>query len=420
MNAFKMKLKHRTIWALIWVLAMMLPACGDVDSSGVDKKASPKKIKQVKTRPIGASVPANDIQYVGTLIADRKVRVSAELGGTIEKIFFEKGDHVEEGQVLAEVGTRTIELQVKQAAASVEAARSRLKKLKTGSRPQEIEIARARVEEAKAALSEAEKNHERVSTLHKIGAVSNSQYDTSLRQLSTSRARLDSAKQQLVLSLEGPRKEDINAAVAGLKEAEASLALARDRLKKSRVHSPIAGIVAYRHVEAGEVIPAGAIITEVVDLKRMKITLSIGEKDIYLLNPDQSYTFTVDAIPREQYTARLLFRSPTGDTATRAFPVEFLVERPDEKMADGMTVRVMLPVVGRDQHVRVPSAWLAEQDGKIGVYVPDDGTARFKPVKLGNYYDQRVEIVEGLEGVSRVIINPSGLNDGDAVEVMKP
>ncbi|MEJ2586887.1 MAG: efflux RND transporter periplasmic adaptor subunit [Deltaproteobacteria bacterium] len=100
MNAFKMKLKHRTIWALIWVLAMMLPACGDVDSSGVDKKASPKKIKQVKTRPIGASVPADDIQYVGTLIADRKVRVSTELGGTIENLSFEKGDHVKKGQLL--------------------------------------------------------------------------------------------------------------------------------------------------------------------------------------------------------------------------------------------------------------------------------------------------------------------------------
>lgn len=418
MSAFKMK--QRKIWALVWILAMMVTACGDVDSSGVDKKSQPKRIKQVKTSPIEASVPADDIQYVGTLIADRKVRVASELGGTIEKLFFEKGDHVEKGQLLAEVSTRTIELQVKQASASVEAARSRLKKLKTGSRPEEIEIARARVQEAKAALSEAKKNHERVSTLHKIGAVSNSQYDTSLRQLSTSRARLDSVKQQLALSLEGPRKEDINAAVAGLKEAEASFALAKDRLEKSRVHAPIAGIVAYRHLEAGEVIPAGAVITKLVDLNRMKITLSIGEKDIYLLNPDQTYTFTVDAIPGGQYTARLFFRSPTGDKATRAFPVEFVVENPDDKMADGMTVRIMLPVVGRDQHVRVPSAWLAEQDGKMGMYVISDGKARFKPVTLGNYYDQRVEILEGLEGVRRVITNPSGLNDGDAVEVMTP
>ncbi len=342
------------------------------------------------------------------------------MGGTIEKLAFEKGDRVREGQLLAEIGTQTIALQMKQAAAAVEAARSRLRKLKTGSRPQEIEIARAGVTEAEAALFEAERNHERVNKLHKIGAVSNSQYDAANRQLSTARARLASAKQRLVLSLEGPRKEDIHAAIAGLEEAEAALALAKDRLKKSKVLAPIAGIVAYRHVEKGEVIPAGAVITEVVDLSRMKIALAIGEKDIHLLNADQPYAFTVDAIPGEWYTARLFFRSPTADAATRAFPVEFLVERPDGKMADGMTVRVNLPAAGREKHVRIPSAWLAEQDGNIGLFVMENGKAVFKGVTLGSYYDQRVEILEGLEGVERVITNPSGLNEGDAVKVMTP
>jgi len=408
------------IWAVMGVFALLLAGCGEADSSGVDKKPSPEKVRWVKTSPVEAMVPAGDIEYVGTLMADRKVRISSELGGTIEKLAFEKGDRVRKGQLLVEIGTQTIVLQVKQATAAVEAARSRLNKLKTGSRPQEIEIARAGVEEAEAALFEAERNHERVSKLHKIGAVSNSQYDAANRQLSTARARLASAKQRLVLSLEGPRKEDINAAIAGLDEAKASLALARDRLKKSKVHAPIGGIVAYRRVEKGEVIPAGAVITEVVDLSRMKIVLSIGEKDIHLLSADQAYTFTVDAIPGERYTARLSFRSPTADATTRSFPVEFLVEKPDGNMADGMTVRVKLPVAGRGKHIRIHSAWLAEQDGKIGLFVMENGKAVFKGVTLGSYYDQRVEILEGLEGVKSVITNPSGLNEGDAVKVMKP
>lgn len=406
---------HAVIWVLIFSVLGVLCGCEDKASSGADQKPEPVKIKQVKTRPLAASTPYDDIVYVGTLIADRKVDVASELGGTIETLSFEKGNHVKKGQILAEISTRSISLQVNQAEAAVDAARSRLNKMKTGSRPQEIEIARARLSEAEAALFEAEKNYDRVSSLHKIGAVSNSGYDAARRQLSTARAKVASAKQRLVLALEGPRQEDIHAAQAQLKESQAALALARDRLKKSRIHSPIAGIVAYRNVEPGEVIPPGAVITQVVDLSRMKIELSVGEKDVQLLRRDQSYAFTVDALPGEEFRAGYFFRSPTADAVTHAFPVELLVGDPDGEMADGMTVRVKLPVKGRKKHIKIPSAWLAEQDAKIGVFVVDQGKAVFRPVTLGAYYDQRVEILEGLKDTSRVIINPAGLRDGEAV-----
>ncbi|MCF8082058.1 MAG: efflux RND transporter periplasmic adaptor subunit [Deltaproteobacteria bacterium] len=412
------RFKVSQIGGLVWVLVLILSGCEDKASSGVDPKPQSIAVKQVKTSRVEASVAGDDIQYVGTLVADCKVKVSSELGGTIEHLYFERGDQLEKGQLLAEISTSTIALQVNQAEAAVDAARSRLNKLKTGSRPQEIEIARAQVAEAEAALFEAEKNHERVSRLHKIGAVSNSGYDTARRQLSTAQAKVASAKQQLVLALEGPRQEDVSAAQAQLKESEAALALARDRLKKSRPHSPTAGIAAYRHVEPGEVIPAGAIITEVVDLSRMKIRFAIGEKDICLLNPDQEYTFMVDAVPEEEFQATLCFRSPTADSTTHSFPVELLVKRPDQGMADGMTVRVRLPVVGREKRIKVPSAWLAEHHGKMGLFVVRDQKAVFRPVTLGAYYDQRVEILEGLQGVSRVITNPAGLTDGEAVRVV--
>lgn len=406
------------IWALTWILVLVFSGCEDKASSGVDQKPQPISIKQVKTSRIEASTPYDDIVYVGTLVADRKVKICSESGGTIERLYFEKGDHVAKGQLLAEISTSTIALQVKQAEAAVEAARSRLKKLKTGSRPQEIEIARAQVAEAEAALFEAEKNHNRLSRLHKIKAVSNSQYDEAQRQLSTARAKVESAKQQLILALEGPRQEDVGAAQAQLRESEASLALVRDRLKKSRLHSPIAGIVAYRNVEPDEVIPAGAIITEVVDLTRMKVKLAVGEKDIHLLKPYQTYAFTVDALPEEQFHAAYFFRSPAAEPITRSFLVELVVKEPDQKMADGMTVRVKLPVAGRKKHIKVPSAWLAEQDGKIGLFVVDNKKAVFQPVTLGSYYDQRVEIITGLADESRIITNPAGLTDGEAVRVV--
>ena len=171
-------------------------------------------------------------------------------------------------------------------------------------------------------------------------------------------------------------------------------------------------------MEEGEVIivPPVTIITQVVDLERMKINVSVGEKDINILTKQKVFEFTIDAIPHETFSCRLYFRSPTAEPATRSFPVEFMVEKPDSRMVDGMTARVEFPLVDEGKKIKVPSAWLSEENGNIGLFVVSDGKALFKKVALGSYYDQRVEILSGLSDQELVITNPAGLKSGDAVQ----
>ena len=94
-----------------------------------------------------------------------------------------------------------------------------------------------------------------------------------------------------------------------------------------------------------------------------------------------------------------------------------MVDKTDPRMADGMTVRVKFPVVGGKTSIKVPSAWLSEEEGIMGVYVLRDGKTLFKKVTLGAYYDNRVEILAGLEDQDQVITNPAGLKTGEAVEI---
>ena len=232
------------------------------------------------------------------------------------------------------------------------------------------------------------------------------------------RARVESATQQLALSKQGTRSEDRKAAQAGLAQAKAILALAKDQLRKSRLHTPCDGVIAFRDVEEGEVIviPPIKIITQVIDLNRLNIKVSMGEKDVHILQKQQRFPFVVDALPGDTFFCQLFFLSPTADPTTRAFPAELKVEKPDKRMADGMTVRVNFPVVGRKIAVKVPSAWLFEENGELGLFVINDGKAYFKNVALGAYYDQRVEILSGLDDNELVITNPAGLKSGDPVE----
>jgi len=405
----------RAIAFLGMLLLMAAYGCGDDPEAKVGEKTEGKRVKEVGVSRVKALPPKGSIEYVGILTAYRKASVSNETGGTIEKLCFEKGDRVKRGRLLAEIGTSSVRLQVREAKAAVEATKFRLKKMEKGSRPQEIRIAEAAVREAKAGLVEAEKNYNRIKQLHEIEAISGSKYDGAERQVFTAKARMESAEHQLALTLKGPRIEDIRTSRANLGQAEAGMAMANDRLKKSIIRAPCDGIIAFRNVEEGEVIRAGTPITRIIDLKRMKIEVSLGEKDLYVLEGKDEFSFSVDAIPGEKFRCRFFFLSPTADSATRSFPAEFIINEPDRRMADGMTVRIGFPAVAQGKRIKIPSAWLSEEDGKIGLYVVKEGKALFKEVKMGAYYDNRVEILSDLGSEALVITNPSGLQTGDPV-----
>ena len=183
--------------------------------------------------------------------------------------------------------------------------------------------------------------------------------------MTTANARMASAKQRLDLVKKGPRDEDVGAARAQLGQAEAAMALMEDRLKKSIIRTPISGTIAYRDVEAGEVIPAGTPITSVIGLDRLKIKISLNERDLHILSTQKDFIFTVDAIPQETFSARVFFLSPTAESGTRFFPMELVVENPDPRMADGMTARIKFPIVGRKKSAKIPASWLADRKSVV-------------------------------------------------------
>jgi HlyD family secretion protein len=147
----------------------------------------------------------------------------------------------------------------------------------------------------------------------------------------------------------------------------------------------------------------------------MKVNLSLAEKDMPLLAKDKEFTCTVDAIPDREFSCRLTFLSPTAEPETRSFPMELMIEEPDYRMADGMTVRVEFPLMNRKKSIKVPSAWLWEEDGQLGLFVVENNKAVFRGTTLGSYYEQKVDILSGLSEHELVITNPAGLRSGDSV-----
>jgi multidrug efflux pump subunit AcrA (membrane-fusion protein) len=401
----------------VFLAAVMASSgCSSEGQSGSKVESTLPKAKLVKAVTVQAQNLEADLEQMGTLTANLKVKVATETGGTIEKLLFERGDRVTKGQILAEISTSSMRIEVQQAEAAVALAASQLEKVERGSRPEEIRIAKATVEQADAALTEAENNFKRMEELHGYNAISNSDYDSAEKGVETARARLNSAREQLELAKKGPRAEDKRSARARLAQAQATLAMAKDHFKKSVPRSPCDGIIAFRKVEEGEVLSPGTVVTQVVDLEKMKIQLSLGERYIPILNREKRFPFTVDAIPGTAFECRLTFISPTADPVTRSFPLELTIDEPDTRMADGMTVRVKFPLVDQKKSIKIHSSWLAEENGQIGLFVIQDGKALFKRVTLGSYYEQKVEILSGLSDHEQVITTPAGLKTGDLVK----
>jgi len=398
-------------------MVFLLAACGERAEEPAEAKPARDEVKRVKVAVIRAEPVESRVEVLGTLQARLKVDVATEFGGTVERIDFDRGDRVSSGQVLAEVGTASVELEVRQAEAAVAVAASEMEKVETGSRPEEIRIAEAALDQARARLREAERHFDRIRDLSGKNAVSDSEYDTASRSLDAARADVASARESLALAEQGPRSEDRRAARARHRQAAAALDVARDRLRKSRIRTPCDGIASFRRVEVGEVVPPGTVLTTIADTSRMKIRASVAERDLPLLEEGGLYRFSVDAVKGAAFSCRLVFVSPTGDSATRSFPVELLVEDHDPRMADGMTARVVFPLKHPLTRIRVPSAWLAEENGRIGLLVAEKERLRFQPVELGDYYERFVEIRSGLKEGERVVTAPAGLRHGDSVTV---
>lgn len=200
---------------------------------------------------VGNETPSDRIAVSGNIEAT-DAEVSFKIAGRVDERRIDEGQMVRQGQIVAvlddadlraEVELRRAEVEAARAAlaeleagsrpeeiaaakAAVERAAAALKELETGSRPQEIAAAKATLDAARAELTKAEAEFARTARLHEQKVISADEYDRvkAAYQVASQRAR--EAAEQYDLVQEGPRQERIESARAALAEAKAHYELA--------------------------------------------------------------------------------------------------------------------------------------------------------------------------------------------------
>lgn len=282
----------------------------------------------------------------------REVALAFRQGGRVATVELEEGDFAEAGTLVATLDGEPFREAVAVAEARVELARIHLQRLERGTRPQEIERARAAVREAEAALVAAERELERKLGLASSGASSEREVEQAQERRDASRARLEGAREALDLAIEGPRREDVEAGSAELRLAEAQLEQARTALEDTRLVAPSEGAVLVRAQEPGALVGVGAPIA-VLSLRQPVIVRAyVPEPLLGAASPGTSAVITTDSSERS-YRGRVGFVSPRAEFTPKTvetpelrtdlvYRLRIVVEDADERLLQGMPVTVRL------------------------------------------------------------------------------
>jgi RND family efflux transporter MFP subunit len=311
----------------------------------------------------------------GKIVSDHQVNVATKVSGQIVGLFFEQGDHVKRGQLLARV---------------------------------EDVLPRARRDEATANLAKARADFEfqkvnfpRVEALAKTGQASD----------------IESAEARRAY-------DEAQAAVAA---GEATLAYAEKVLDDCQVLAPIDGVILQRDVEVGDFVAAeggrGAMansqLGSIADMTQLRVEVDVNELDVARLRPDMPCRIVPDANKGRHYHGRVLWIDPGANYAKATVQVKVRIDNPDDNLRVEGAAQVEFlngaPAASTSQEAGlwIPlSAVRLDEGGRAGrVLVAQDGRLSAVPVTLGRRERESVEVVSGLsagqeiaaEGLERLV-----------------
>jgi HlyD family secretion protein len=282
----------------------------------------------------------------------READLGFRVGGRIGKIAVEEGDKVKAGQLLATLDTASLDSRMAQADAQVAQAQADLAKLREGSRAQEIAQARARADAAEATARSAQVDYARREPLVQPGAISRDLWEQTVTARDRARAQLTDARQALSLAMEGARKEDIAAAQASVRAAQAARQGNATDLGDARLTAPVDATVITRAREPGEIVQPGEIILTLSIDRPMRVRAYIAESDLGRIRPglkvevkadgnDKIYHGQIGYIsPRAEFTPKTV---ETADLRTDlVYRLRIVVTDPDEALRQGQPVTISI------------------------------------------------------------------------------
>ncbi len=249
-------------------------------------------------------------------------------------------------------------------------------------------IYQAELAQAQASLTLSQANNQRAAELLAKGAASQRTRDESL-----SKMRMD----------------------------EASVALARARLDKTRIAAPYDGVAGLRKVAVGDYVTPGQELVTLDVIDPIKLEFRVPEIYLSQVAIDQTVRFQLDALPGRSFEARVYAIDPQVDVNGRSLAIRARAENHDKALRPGLFARADLAIARHENAIMIPEEAIMPEGTDHFVYRIVDGKAAMIQVKPGVRRDNMVEVVDGLRPSDTVVTaGQLKLREGAAVSVRKP
>jgi HlyD family secretion protein len=394
---------HKKSRRWIWVVGLM-PILGgaalfSLKSVGKGStKIDPAKLVKVERIDLTRSVVA-----VGKIEAANKVEIKSKASGIIEKLPFEIGQVVHQGQVICKLDENDLLPRVREAKASLTTAEAALSSARA-------EYERNKVDAAGPDLPFLKRDLERARTLFVGGLIAPQARDESEKQYEMSLNRQRSATANLAVS-----QAAIAKAAAQLEQTQAVLTRAEEDLRNATIVSPIDGVLLSRDREVGDAVSSiltmgsgATLIMTLGNLSEVYVKGKADESDLGKIYIGQPARITVESYKDQKFSGKVTMISPMGiekDNVT-TFEVRVSISNQSGKLRAQMSANAEVILEEKKGVLAVPEgALLYKKDKSTEVEVPDPTSEKGR---------QRIEVVTGISNGSKTEVL-RGLSEGQQV-----
>jgi membrane fusion protein, multidrug efflux system len=357
------KLIHIFLCIVVVASLVVCISCKKKETKSLEEKVFNVQVQDVVKKPLKPF-----IESIGTLNPFEEVTVSAEVEGVLRSVKVEEGAQVSKGMILAAIDDSDYGLEVKRAEAALR--------------------------QAEATLENTKLEHKRKDALFKEELATKQQYDDVVTRLSLAEAEVERAR--------------------------ASLSLARLKLGKTKITSPLACVVKEKRVSAGDFVKNGTPLFVIIQPNPIKLRFTVPEKDVGRLKINQEVILKVDGFPGSEFKGKVNIVFPHVEEKTRTLQVEALVPNNSGILKPGLFAKVTLYTAGEKDTIVVPVTSLLYEAEKVKVFVVDGDRAREREAKLGSKYGEMMEIIEGVkEGEKVVAFGQQNLSEGAKVSIQR-
>lgn len=302
------------------------------------------------------------------------LKVQSSVGGRVEVLHVKENQHVPKNQLLLTLNNdtqkRQLELTLLQHKVNENNVIDRKRQLKLANvqikvdennvkdRKNQLEVSRNNVKDLEASLKDIIRRLKDEETLFEQGSSTRSQLDVLQLQylkgeialknsiLGLERAILN--VDNTILSLERSREDikgseiSVENALIAVERSRHDVELSEDALEDTLIKAKIGGIITAKSFQEGEVITAGAVLFQIIDIKQVEIKIQLGEGDLPMISEGQAVVFTTPGYRDIEFSGIIERISWTADPETGRFPLYVKAANPGLKLRAGMSAKVYL------------------------------------------------------------------------------